>query len=169
MKPFVIKYADFTTLKLLDANNEFHNEVHIAKAKELADVAGLDLVCFNKPSGSNLAFCKILDYGKWRYAEEKKQKKLKKENKKHNKEIRFSPVIDQNDINHKLKQATDFLEDGSEVTFTMILKGRQKAHYKEAEERMNSIILMCDNGKEVSRSKTGGSISVRLTKKKEEK
>lgn len=162
---FIIKYADFTVLKLIDANNVFHKEIHISKAKDMAKIAGLDLVCFNKPSGSELAFCKIIDFGKWKYSEEKKSKKLKSESKHQDKEIRFSPLIADNDINHKVKQASEFIDEGMDVTFTMQLKGRQKIYFKEAEEKMTNIVKMCDNAKEISRKTSGGNISVRLTKK----
>ncbi|HUV84492.1 MAG TPA: translation initiation factor IF-3 [Methanosarcinales archaeon] len=163
--PFVIKYADFQTLKLLDTNNVFHNGIHISKAKEMAAEAGLDLVCFTNPSGNELALCKIIDYGKWKYNEEKRKKKLQSENKRQNKEIRFSPVIDDNDVKHKVKQACGFIDDNCEVTFFMKLKGRQRSHFNEAEDRMTSIIQMCENAKEISRKKTGNSITVRLSKK----
>jgi len=163
--PFIVKYVDFTVFNLIDENNVFHKEMHISKAKELAKDISLDLVCFSIPSGNQLALCKLIDFGKWKYDEEKRVKKLKKENKKQDKEIRFSPVIDDNDIRHKVKSASDFIEDNFEVSFVMKLKGRQRAFYKEAEVKLNYIIMMCENAKETSRRKTGNSITVRLTKK----
>jgi len=164
--PFIINHANFTNLKLLDEKNVFHNNAHISEAKQMAKDVGLDLVCFSEPSGNELAFCKILDYGKWKYTEEKKNKKLKKESKKQSKEIRFSPLIDDGDIGHKIKRAEGFLDQNLDVVFAMRLKGRQRGRFKEAEEKLNSIIAMCENAEEVSRRKNGNGIIVRLTKNK---
>lgn len=163
--PFIVNYVNFTSLKLLDANNAFHQEVNIAKAKDMAKDAGLDLVCFKEPSNNELAFCKILDYNKWKYSEDKKNKKLKKETKKQSKEIRFTPLISDNDVEHKVKRAEDFLKHNSDVVFSMILKGRQKVYFKEAEQKLDSIIATCKNSQEVSRRKNSNGIVVRLTTK----
>jgi len=163
--PFVIKHVDFTTMNVVDENDVFHKDIHISKAKEMAKDVSLDLVCFSTPSEKGLALCKLVDFGKWKYDEEKRVEKLKKENKKQEKEIRFSPVIDDNDIQHKVKLASSFLDNNFDVSFTMRLKGRQIAFYNDAETKLDSIIVMCKNAEEISRRKTGNSITVRLTKK----
>jgi len=164
--PFVVKFADFTITKLVDHNNEFHDQVRIGEAKNMAQEAGLDLVCFNKPDKNSSALCKIIDYGKWKYSEEKKKKK-NKEGKKSTKEIRLSPVISDHDVEHKLKQAKEFLEDGDDVVLAMRIKGRQRAHLDVAELRMNEIIAKCSEyGTEVQRKKNSGLITVRIIKGK---
>jgi len=162
--PFVIHHITFDPVKLIDQNGQFHNSVKTLDAQKMARAAGLDLVCFNKPEGTELAFCKITNLNKWKYEEDKKRKKQNKEHRKQCKEIRFSPNIEDNDIEHKTKQVNEFLDDGDDVVLTMKLKGREKAHFDLAEEKMNKIISMCSHGKESSRKKNEGMIIVRMGK-----
>jgi translation initiation factor IF-3 len=163
-EPFIVTYAKYNRVKLKDQNGDFHNDISIEDAKDIANAADIDLVCFAEPTGKDLAFCKIMDYGKWKFELSKNHKKGNK-SRTVTKEIRFSPVISDHDVGHKVKKAKRFLENGDELLFFMQLKGRQRMFFKEAEARMNEIILLCTNGKEVSRKKTGNNIAVRLTKK----
>lgn len=168
-EPFVIRHADFTVTKLIDENNKYHEKVGIGEAKKTAQMANLDLVCFNRPNGSTLAFCKIIDFGKWRYTEGKKKKKNKGA-KKETKEMRFSPVISDHDIEHKIKQVIEFLDENDDVVLSMRLKGRQRAHYSDAEKRMDEIVALCDgHGSVISTKKSSSLISIRVGRKKEEK
>lgn len=164
-EPFVVRYITFDTVKLVDQNGQFHAQMKTFEAQRKARDAYLDLVCFNRPSGSDLAFCKIIDFNKWKYDEEKRRKKELKGNRKEYKEMRFSPNIAENDIEHKMRQINEFLDDGSDVTLIMKLRGREKAHFGLAEEKMNQIVKMCEkHGKEVSRKRTGNLIIVGLAK-----
>ena len=161
--PYIVKYAAFQTTRLVDHVNEYHGDIKTSDAKRMAQDNNLDLVCFNQPEKDVLAFCKIIDYGKWKYSVEKAKKKQSKGHKKETKEVRFSPVISENDISHKLKHVKEFLEEGHEVVFSMRLKGRQRQHFDQAEQRMNEIIdLVKDIGKEVSRKKNPSLITVRI-------
>lgn len=161
--PFVVDWADFKETRMLDENQNFIPRIAIGEAKEKAKDLGLDLVCFNLPSSNALAFCKILDFGKWEYQEEKSKKKQKHDSNKGKKEIRFSMSIDTHDIEHKIKQAKEFFAEGDDVTFTMRLKGRQRAHFSEAKEKMDEIVAMCsEEAKELSRKESNTFISVRL-------
>ena len=163
--PYIVKYADFNFTDLVDHNNQYHKAVPIGIAKQMAKDANLELVCFTQPSSKSGALCKIIDFGKWKYNNDKKAKKQSKEHKKVTKEIRFSPVISDNDVSHKIKQALKFLDEDDDVIFSMRLKGRQRAHFKEAEERMNEILKLCDgHGEEVSRKKSSSMIIVRFAK-----
>ena len=63
-EPFVIRYADFTVTKLIDEQGTYYERIGISEAKKKAQDAGLDLVCFNKPGKNDIAFCKIVDFGK---------------------------------------------------------------------------------------------------------
>ena len=170
-QPFVVKYNDFPTTKLVDASLAYHDSIDMNEAKRMAMEAGLDLVCFNRPDkNGGLALCKIIDFGKWKYSSEKKKKKQEKLNKKTTKEIRLSPVIGEHDIEHKLKHVREFIEDGNDVSFLMMLKGRQRAHFKDAEDRMNEIVAMCSEySKEISRHKSSNTIEVRVSSNKKEK
>ena len=170
-EPFVIKYVKFDYTRLVDHKEKFHERIHIAGAKKLAQEANLDLVCFSEPDKDSLALCKIIDFGKWKYTNDKNKRKEEKQHKKVTKEIRFTPVISDHDIEHKIKQVNEFLSMGDDVILSMRLKGRQKQHFNEAEGRMNQIVEMCnEHGKEVSRKKSSGMIVVRIcSHKKEEK
>ncbi len=95
----------------------------------LADYAGLDLVLMN-PNG-NPPVCKIMDYNKFRYLKNKKEKeniKRQKANMVETKEFRLSSVIDVGDFETKLKQVRKYLEKGAKIKITIRFKGRQMAH-----------------------------------------
>lgn len=96
------------------------------EALELANRLGLDLVMI--AADAKPPVCKIMDYGKFRYQQEKKQKEAKKKQKVIDiKEIKLSIKIAQNDINYKVKHALEFLEQGKHVRFRVFLKGREMA------------------------------------------
>jgi len=163
--PFVVNYVNFSTTRLVDAEHNYHSEIGIGEAKKKAQEAGLDLVCFSMPERGGLALCKIIDFGKWKYSEEKKKKK-DKTGKKITKEIRLSPVIGEHDVEHKVKHVKEFIEEGDDVLFTMKLKGRQRVHFDEAEKRMDEIVALCsDYCKEISRKKSSNMIIVRVSAK----
>ena len=73
--------------------------------------------------------CKIMDYGKFRFEQLKKEKEAKKNQRVVEvKEIRMSPSIDTNDLNTKIKNAMKFLNDGNRVKVTVRFRGREMAH-----------------------------------------
>ena len=98
-------------------------------ALTLANYAGLDLVLIN-PNG-NPPVCKIMDYNKFKYEKNKKEKDaLKKQRASivEVKEFRLSPTIDVGDIETKLRQVTKYLEKGDKIKLSIRFKGRQMAH-----------------------------------------
>lgn len=111
-------------------------------ALTLANYAGLDLVLMNQ--GNGVAVTKIMDYNKFRYEKQKKEKealKRQKANMSELKEYRLSPVIDVGDFETKLRNATKYLEKGDRIKLTIRFKGRQLAHTelgKEVLERFAS-------------------------------
>jgi translation initiation factor IF-3 len=95
----------------------------------LANYAGLDLVLMN--ANGNPPVCKIMDYNKYRYERNKKEKenmKRQKANMSETKEFRLSPVIDVGDFNTKINQVTKYLKKGAKIKVTIRFKGRQMAH-----------------------------------------
>jgi len=163
-QPFIINHrVDFNLIRLLDSNQIFHDNVPIGKAQDMAKAAELDLVCFKMPDKKGNAFCKILDYGKWKYSEEKKKKKNKQAGKKTTKELRFSLEIDAHDIEHKIKQAKEFFEDGDDVILSMFLKGRQRARKDDAISKIEQIVMLCGEVHETHREVKGSLITVRLS------
>ena len=90
------------------------------EALKLAEKKGLDLVLISPEAKPPVA--KIMDFGKFRYQQEKKQKVIDI------KEIKLSVKIAQNDINYKVKHALEFLEQGKFVKFRVFLKGREMSN-----------------------------------------
>ena len=112
--------------------------ISTADAMKLADEMGLDLVLI-APDGKP-PVAKIMDYGKFRYQQEKKKKEAKKNQKVIViKEIKLSVKIAENDISYKVKHAREFLEEGNHVKFRVFLKGREMAHPESGVEVLNKI------------------------------
>ena len=163
-EPFlVVDSGSFAVLDLVDENEHFHKEIETKKAIEKAKEVGLDLVCFAYGIEDNNALCKLIDYGRWKYQKEKKRKKQQKEQNHEMKEIRFSPNIGEHDIEHKMKHAKEFIEQGHELTFTMKLKRRM--NFDVAKEKMDEILSKCESfATIISRKDERTIISVKLTK-----
>ena len=107
----------------------------IEDALTLASYAVLDLVLISP--NANPPVCKIMDYNKYRYEKQKKEKealKKQKANRSELKEYRLSPVIDVGDFETKLKNATKYLLKGDRVKLTIRFKGRQMAHTELGKE-----------------------------------
>jgi translation initiation factor IF-3 len=101
----------------------------MAKANEM----GLDLVLIAPTAKPPVA--KIMDYGKFKYQEEKKLKEQRKNQTKIDvKEIKLSVKIAENDISYKVKHAREFLAEGKHVKFRVFLRGREMAHPEAAKE-----------------------------------
>jgi translation initiation factor IF-3 len=173
--PYIESRCFDCQVRLIDTSNELEKNKHygsisMTEAQNLAKAANLDLVCFGRASGNNLAFYKILNFGKWKYETSKKKKKQQKENKRTTKEIRVSPDIGDHDLEHKMKQANKFLDEGDDVLFTMRLKGRQRAHSKEAQVKILEIGAMIEDT-EITWKKLDGTsnYSVRIAKVKIQK
>ena len=97
------------------------------EALRVAEERGMDLVKI--APGSNPPVCKIMDYGKFRFEQTKKEKEAKKNQRVIEiKEIRMSPGIDTNDFNTKLKNGQKFLTDGDRVKVSVRFRGREMAH-----------------------------------------
>ena len=98
-----------------------------AAALKIAEENELDLVKI--APGSNPPVCKIMDYGKFRFEQTKKEKEAKKNQRVIEiKEIRMSPGIDTNDFNTKLRNGQKFLSDGDRVKVSVRFRGREMAH-----------------------------------------
>jgi len=95
----------------------------LAKAKE----AGIDLVEISPTADPPV--CKILDFGKFRFEQEKKQRESKKKQKLVKlKEIRMQPKIEEHDLTFKVKHIREFLDEGCKVKVTIRFRGREMAH-----------------------------------------
>ena len=100
-------------------------------AMKLAKDAGLDLVKIAPTAKPPV--CKIVDYGKFRYEQARREKEAKKKQKVIEvKELRLSPNIDTNDLNTKVNNARKFLEKGDKVKVTLRFRGREMAHMSKS-------------------------------------
>ncbi len=114
------------------------------EALKLADELGLDLVLI-APDGKP-PVAKIMDYGKFRYQQEKKKKEAKKNQKVIViKEIKLSVKIAENDVNYKVKHAREFLEEGNHVKFRVFLKGREMANPQAGVDVLNKVWPMIED------------------------
>lgn len=102
-------------------------------AMKLAKDAGLDLVKIAPTAKPPV--CKIVDYGKFRYEQARREKEAKKKQKVIEvKELRLSPNIDTNDLNTKVNNARKFLEKGDKVKVTLRFRGREMAHVQKTKQ-----------------------------------
>lgn len=115
-------------------------QLGIMSAKEaylMARDADLDLV--KVAPGAKPPVCKIINYGKYRYEQARKEKEAKKKQRTIEiKEIRLSPNIDTNDLNTKANQARKFLSKGDKVKVTLRFRGREMAHKNVGREVLNA-------------------------------
>lgn len=115
-----------------------------ARALELAEEADLDLV--NISPNAAPPVCKIMDYGKYKYEQGKKQKEARKNQKTVEiKEMRLSPAIDTHDMEIKAKNVRKFLVGGNKVKVSIRFKGRQLAHTDKGRAVMQQFITMLDD------------------------
>ncbi|EKK20678.1 Translation initiation factor 3 [Fructilactobacillus florum 8D] len=106
------------------------------EALQIAEVANLDLVLV--APNAKPAVAKILDYGKYRFNQQKKDREARKKQKTVGvKEIRLSPTIDTNDFNTKLKNAQKFLSKGEKVRVSIRFKGRAITHKEIGRQVLN--------------------------------
>jgi len=122
---------------VIGPNGEQVGVKSITDALTLASYAGLDLVLISP--NANPPVCKVMDYNKFRYEKNKKEKealKRQKANMSETKEFRLSSVIDVGDFETKLRQVTKYLQKGDKIKITIRFKGRQMAHTELGEEVM---------------------------------
>lgn len=113
-------------VRCVGEGGESYGVISRNEALSIAEKAGLDLVLIAPDAKPPV--CKIMDYGKFRYQQEKKQKEAKKKQKVIEiKEIKLSAKTAQNDLNYKIKHAQEFLSEGKHVKFRVFLKGREMA------------------------------------------
>ncbi len=120
------------------------------EAMTLARESGLDLVEVSPTERPPV--CRIMDYGKYKYERKKRQKVASAGHVTSLKEIRIRPKTDTNDRRIKLNHAKEFLEEGHKVQFTMLFKGRERAHKDLATGIFHDIIAELGEGVKVERT-----------------
>ena len=114
-------------VQLIDDTGQNRGVVQFPDALRMAEEAGLDLVEISP--NSTPPVCKILDYGKYRFLEQKKAAEARKKQKTVEvKEIKLRPGIDDHDYDVKMRAMKSFFEEGNKVKITLRFRGREMAH-----------------------------------------
>jgi translation initiation factor IF-3 len=114
-------------VRLVDENGAMIGVVTRNEALAMAEKAALDLV--EVAPGADPPVCKILDYGKFKYEEQKKKNEARKKQKVIEvKEIKLRPGIDEHDYDVKMRSMVKFIEEGDKVKVTMRFRGRELTH-----------------------------------------
>ena len=118
-------------VRLIGENGEQLGIMSAKDAYKMARDAELDLVKI--APGAKPPVCKIIDYGKYKYEQTRKEKEAKKKQKTVEiKEVRLSPNIDTNDLNTKVNNAKKFISKGNKVKVTLRFRGREMAHMSKS-------------------------------------
>lgn len=126
-------------VQLISDEGEKLGIVPINKALDLAMEKKLDLVLV--APNAQVPVCKIMNYGKYKFEQSKKEKEAKKKQKvQETKEIRITPNIEEHDFGFKSKNARKFLEDGNKVKITVRFRGRELNNTKMGEAVLNKFI-----------------------------
>jgi translation initiation factor IF-3 len=114
-------------IRLIGADGNQVGVVRVREALEMAEEAGMDLVEIVPTAEPPV--CRLMDYGKFRFDQKKKQNEAKKKQKQVQiKEIKFRPGTDEGDYQVKLRNLIRFLEEGDKAKVTMRFRGREHAH-----------------------------------------
>ena len=124
-------------IRVIDQDENQLGVIPTEDAKRLARDAGLDLV--EVAPNARPPVCRILDYGKWRYQQQKKEDKSKSKASQL-KEVKFrTPRIGVHDLEIKVAHARDFLDHGHKVQFTLQFRGREMAHQELGRDLLNKV------------------------------
>lgn len=139
-------------VRVISATGEQVGIISIQEALAMADEAGLDLV--EIVPGSNPPVCKIINFGKFRYDQTKREKESKKGRQTIKvKELKVKPNIDIHDLETKLRHAREFIEKGNKVKITCTFRGREMAHPEFGEEVVKKF---CDSLEDIATAEAPG-------------
>jgi len=126
---------------VIDAEGQQRGVMGVNEAIEIAEEAGLDLV--EVSPNANPPVCKVLDYGKYRYEQQKRNREAKKNQSVVKlKEIRMQPKIERHDMEFKTKAIAEFLADGNKVKVSIRFRGRELAHTELGKVVLDNILQM---------------------------
>ncbi len=126
-------------IRVIDEENEQLGVLETADALALALRKGLDLV--EIAPNQRPPVCRIMDYGKFKYEEKKKeQASRRKQHQVQVKELRVRPGTGEHDLQTKVKRAREFLEGGDKVLVCCLFRGRQMAHKEVGEQMINEVV-----------------------------
>ena len=125
-------------IRLIGADGDNVGVVHPAKGMQLAEEAGLDLVGISP--NANPPVCKIMDFGKFKYEQQKRESEARKKQKIIEvKEVKFRPNTDTHDYEVKMRNVVKFLEKGDKVKVTLRFRGREMAHTNLGRELLERV------------------------------
>ena len=154
-------------VRVIGENGDQLGIMSVKEALKLAEEAELDLVKIAPTAKPPV--CKIIDYGKYRYEQARKEKEAKKKQKTVDvKEVRLSPNIDKNDLNTKVNSAKKFIQKGDKVKVTLRFRGREMAHMQTSKHILDDFADMLKDVASVEKPAKleGRSISMVLTEKR---
>jgi translation initiation factor IF-3 len=133
-----------SSVRVIDENGNQKGVMPTIEALGIAREIGLDLV--EVSPDANPPVCKLLDYGKYRFEQEKKLRESKKKQKQIKlKEIRMQPKIEKHDLEFKTKHIREFLEEGNKVKVTIRFRGREMAHTELGRNVLEKILELIDS------------------------
>jgi len=153
-------------LEIIDENGGMLGVMKTAEAFEMAKERGFDLIEVSPKAEPPVA--KFMDYGRFKYLQEKQSKKHKTQQKKTDiKGIRLSPRIGQHDLDVRIKKAEEFLEKGHKIKLEMNLRGREHQHLDLAKQIINDIIEKLGEDIEIEQpvAKEGGRLTTTIRRK----
>ena len=125
-------------VRLIDQDGEMQGVLTVREAMQRAFAVGLDLVEISP--NADPPVCKILDFGKFKYEQQKKRNEAKKKQKVIEiKEIKVRPNIDENDYQVKMRAMKSFIEEGDKVKVTLRFRGREMAHQELGYQLLNRV------------------------------
>ena len=154
-------------VRVVSENGEQLGIMSARDAMKLAQEAELDLVKIAPTAKPPV--CKIVDYGKFRYEQARKEKEAKKKQKTVEvKEVRLSPNIDTNDLNTKMNNAKKFITKGNKVKVSLRFRGREMAHMQQSKHILDDFADMLKDVAVVEKPAKleGRSLSMVLTEKR---
>ena len=154
-------------VRLIGADGEQLGIMSAREALRIAQEAELDLVKISPKA--NPPVCKIVDYGKYKYDQSRREKEAKKKQKTVElKEVRLSPNIDTNDMNTKVNNAKKFIAKGNRVKVTLRFRGREMAHVQQTKHILDDFAAMLQDVAVVEKpaKMEGRSMSIVLVEKR---
>lgn len=141
---------------MIDADGTKVGVIPIEQALQIAESRGLDLV--EVTPHANPPVCRVMDYGKYKYQQQKRDKEARKKQKTQTiKEIKMRPKIDEHDYNFKVKAIQRFLRDGHRVKVSVFFRGREMSFLDKGREVLERVARDCDGlGKVDSQPKMEG-------------
>ena len=154
-------------VRVVSADGEQLGVMSSRDAMKLAREAELDLV--KSAPKAQPPVCKIIDYGKYKYEQSRREKEAKKKQKTVEvKEVRMSPNIDANDLNTKVNNAKKFILKGNKVKVTLRFRGREMAHVQQSKHILDDFADMLKDVAQVEKPAKleGRNMSMVLTVKR---